>query len=118
MRRWDQRSDAIVVVETTGDDDPNWVFTLEDGVQIQFPGSEGNPAARPPTFYRTGDYWLIPARVATGDVEWPGPRGNPRAKPPHGVEHAFAPLGVILIAAGGTVTPGDDLRKKITPLTS
>ena len=116
MRRWDQSSDAISVVETTGDTDSNWIFTLEDGVQIQFPGGEGDPATRPPTSYRTGDYWLIPARVATGDVEWPGPRGNPRPRPPHGVEHAFAPLGVISIAAGGTVTPSEDFRKTIKPL--
>ena len=118
MRRWDQPSDAINIVETTGDADAKWIFTLEDGVQIQFPGSEGDAAARPPAFYRTGDYWLIPARVATGDVEWPGPRGNPRPRPPHGVEHAFAPLGIISIAAGGKVTLDDDLRKTITPLAS
>jgi len=117
LRRWDQHSDAIPVVETTGDDDKNWKFTLEDGVQIQFPGGEGDVAARPPTFYRTGDYWLIPARVATGDVEWPGPRGNPRPRPPYGVEHAFAPLATISIAAGGQVTiSNDDLRKTFKPL--
>lgn len=119
MRRWDQKSDALAVVETTGDDDSDWIFTLEDGVQIQFPGGEGGPTVRPPTFYRTGDYWLIPARVVTGDVEWPGPRGNARPRTPHGVEHVFAPLGVVSINAGGTVTapaPGLDLRKKITPV--
>ncbi|HBB87615.1 MAG TPA: hypothetical protein DC047_08385 [Blastocatellia bacterium] len=121
MRRWDQKSDAIAVVQTTGDDDPNWIFKLEDGVQIQFPRGEGNAIApASSSSYRTGDYWLIPARVATGDVEWPGPRGNPRPRAPHGVEHAFAPLGVIAIAAGGKVTPtaGGDLRKIIKPLTS
>jgi hypothetical protein len=118
MRRWDQRSDAIMVVETTGDKDPNWIFTLEDGVQIQFPGGAGNPAAGTPTFYRTGDYWLIPARVATGDVEWPGPRETPQARLPLGVDHAFAPLGIISIAAGGKVTLDTDLRRTIKPLTS
>lgn len=118
MRRWDQQSDAIKLSETTGDDDSNWIFTLEDGIQIQFPGGEGDPATRPPTFYRTGDYWLIPARVATGDVEWPGPRGNPRPRLPVGVDHAFAPLGIITIAAGGTVTLDTPLRKTIKPLIS
>jgi hypothetical protein len=116
MRRWDQSSEEIRVVETTGDNPSNWIFTLEDGVQIQFPGGEGDPAVRPPTFYRTGDYWQIPARVATGDVEWPGPRGIPRPRPPHGVEHGYAPLGVISIAAGGTVTVPQDFRKTIQPL--
>src|SRR5262249_48362140 len=28
MRRWDQPSDAISVVQTTGDKDSNWIFTL------------------------------------------------------------------------------------------
>ena len=107
-----------MVVETTGDKDPNWIFTLEDGVQIQFPGGAGNPAAGTPTFYRTGDYWLIPARVATGDVEWPGPRETPQARLPLGVDHAFAPLGIISIAAGGKVTLDTDLRRTIKPLTS
>jgi len=117
MRRWDQKSDAIAVVETTGDTDSNWIFTLEDGVQIQFPEGEATVlVAKPTPFYRTGDYWLIPARVATGDVEWPGPRGNPRPRPPDGVEHGYAPLGLISIAAGGTVTPGQDFRKTIKPL--
>src|SRR6185436_11598465 len=117
LRRWDQKSDALAVVETTGDEDSKWIFTLEDGVQIQFPGAEGDVAAKPLTFYRTGDYWLIPARVATGDVEWPGPRGNPRPRPPHGVEHVFAPLGIITIAAAsGKVTLDTDLRKTFKPL--
>ncbi|MEQ1601128.1 MAG: hypothetical protein ABL885_05085 [Methylophilaceae bacterium] len=35
--------------------------------------------------YRTGDYWLISARVATGDVEWPGEVGKPQALHPHGI---------------------------------
>ena len=118
LRRWDQKSDAIAVVETIGNENPNWIFTLEDGVQIQFPGGERNGAANPTTFYRTGDYWLIPARVVTGDVEWPGPRGNPRPRPPHGVEHVFAPLGTISIAAGGKVTLDNDLRKTFKPLTA
>jgi Family of unknown function (DUF6519) len=55
-----------------------WI-DLEDGVQIQF--SAGGE-------YRTGDYWLIPARVATGNVEWPQDDDlNPQPLPPHGIEH-------------------------------
>ena len=81
---------------------------LEDGVQIQFQkltDPNGNQ-------YRPGDYWLIPARTATGDVEWPkdtpkdsqgnpvkDSQGNPVvvpiAKPPDGVTHHYAPLAVI-----------------------
>jgi len=49
-------------------------LTLEDGIQIYF-----RPGEEEPNVYRTGDYWLIPARTATGDVEWPGDVGNREA---------------------------------------
>jgi DNA-binding NtrC family response regulator len=42
---------------------------------------------------------LIPARTATGDVEWPGAVGAPEALPPHGIEHYYAPLARISVAA-------------------
>lgn len=130
LRRWDQSGSGvergIAVVEGSGDEDSNWI-TLEDGVQVQFaaptpppvvgpapprgPGAVTEPAAP----YRTGDYWMIPARVATGDVEWPGPPGNPLALPPHGIEHSYAPLAIVSTNAGGAVTV-TDLRRTITPL--
>ena len=54
---------AILVKEANGEDPIDWI-NLEDGVQIQFPKTAGNS-------YRAGDYWMVPARVATGDVLWP-----------------------------------------------
>ena len=118
LRRWDQSSQAIMVVETVGDEDSDWIFTLEDGIQIQFRGVEqsGGGGTTAPASYRTGDYWLIPARVATGDVEWPGPPGMPQPRPPHGVEHGFAPLGIFSIEAGGAVKLLKSLRRTISPL--
>ncbi|MDO9164075.1 MAG: DUF6519 domain-containing protein [Methylococcaceae bacterium] len=83
---------------------------LADGVQIQFQ----QPAAAK-NQYRSGDYWLIPVRVATGDVEWPGPVGNPEALPPQGVQHHYAPLALIKIASD-KVAFVDDFRWKIKPL--
>ncbi|MEK6406974.1 MAG: DUF6519 domain-containing protein [Acidobacteriota bacterium] len=136
LRRWDLHSDnlqlgALPVVEGAGDDDASWI-TLEDGVQIQFPpassadasaearrpggGGGGTALTSAPATYRTGDYWLIPARVATGDVEWPGTPGDPLPRPPHGVEHAFAPLGIISIGAAGKVTAEKNLRRTIKQL--
>jgi hypothetical protein len=97
VRRWDQRANerttlvhgAVPVKERTATD-PSWL-DLEDGVQIQF--STGG-------VYRTGDYWLIPARVAGGRIEWPTTLDNvgnelPDALPPHGVEHHYAPLAYV-----------------------
>lgn len=107
LRRWDHKSDptkngedmisgAMKVVEDSGD--VNGWFTLENGIQIQFqkPVSGSNN-------YRTGDYWLIPARTATRDIEWPKKDdGDPKAIPPHGIQHYYAPLAII-DAEGGVI---------------
>jgi hypothetical protein len=109
IRRWDQHEtedsapskDGVVIVE--GDGDQNWI-ELEDNVQVHF---------QPGATYRTGDYWLIPARTATGDVEWPGPKDAPKAQMPHGITHHYAPLWIISVAPDGTVTadPAMDCRR-------
>jgi hypothetical protein len=95
LRRWDHgassHSDTIPLQEDT------WL-TLEDGIQIYFEsvGQQQATTERPePHNYRTGDYWLIPARTATGDVEWPGDVGAPEAQPPHGIDHHYAPLAIV-----------------------
>jgi hypothetical protein len=67
-------------------------LVLEDGVQVRFQSLRTEDSTHE---YRSGDYWLIPARTATGDVEWPGPADAPEAVPPHGVQHAYAPLAVV-----------------------
>ncbi|NHB84417.1 hypothetical protein G7085_06860 [Tessaracoccus sp. HDW20] len=74
LKRWDHKPDdpntsdagALLVKEASGAEDA-WI-ELEDGVSVQFPASvvDGEPNE-----YRTGDYWMIPARTATGDVLWP-----------------------------------------------
>ena len=107
LRRWDHKGDikkdgAVALVEDGGD--KNWLM-LEDGLQIQF--QEG-------AVYRTGDYWLIPARTATGDIEWPKDKdGNPLSQAPHGVTHHYAPLAVFSIVGGKPTI--DDCRTKIKP---
>jgi len=85
---------------------------------VQFGKVKELPAAQ----YRTGDYWLIPARVSTGDVEWPlVPNPNDVSKlirellPPHGVEHHYAPLAAVTLV-GGNVTDVVDLRHKFPAL--
>jgi hypothetical protein len=109
--RWDKTGDmdadgAIQVVEGPDETEPNsgWI-ELEDGVQIRF---------EPGGTYRVGDYWLIPARVVTGDVEWPriaDNDGNPVALPrgARGERHFYAPLSLIGIKAG-SAAPVDDCR--------
>ncbi len=120
LRRWDHdgtpgAGGAVPVQEATAEL-PAWL-PLEDGVQVSFPG----PASGQRAEYRTGDYWLVPARTATGDVEWP--RGdsaadlNPQPLPPKGEDHGYAGLSAVGPNAAGT--PGrafTDLRKFFSPL--
>jgi hypothetical protein len=92
LRRWDQRSSdiaalnegAVPIVETSS---PLTWLDLEDGIQVAFEtGGE----------YRSGEYWVIPARVATQGILWPA-QGTPEAmQGPQGIVHYRAPLGVLL----------------------
>ena len=78
VRRWDS---AGVVNLTTG----GWL-DLEDGVQVEFANGT----------YETGDYWLIPARTLTGDVEWPlDALNNPIPELPKGIHRHFCKLGIV-----------------------
>jgi hypothetical protein len=110
LRRWDHKGDdpnGLPVTESkTG-----WL-DLEDGVQIQFL-REGRTSKR----YGVGDYWLIPARTITGDVEWPGPADDPEFLPPHGIVHNYAPLALVTRNATGVFTV-NDLRRWIIGVTS
>jgi hypothetical protein len=100
---------AILVTESA--DSTGWI-SIENGIQIQFlPAADGDPAHQ----YRPGDYWLIPARVATGDIEWPREDGDPPRplpRPPFGIRHHYAPLA-LLPAAGGVPT---DCRCAFLPI--
>jgi Family of unknown function (DUF6519) len=141
LRRWDQRAGTgkkggepklqkdgtIQIIEGITED--SWL-TLEDGVQIQFQPEGGTIATHSgggltEHVYRTGDYWLIPARTITGDVLWPQENdpstgmpfqsGYPESLPPHGVKHHYALLAVISFD-GNTVTEPVDLRYMVPPL--
>ena len=80
-----------------------WI-DLEDGVQIQF-SARGR--------YRTGDYWLIPARATTRNIEWPqDEQSNPRQLPPHGIEHHYALLGFV-----GPGRKVESIRCEFSPVT-
>ncbi len=112
LRRWDHTSPTNYdsdryFVESDGAlplIEDKWI-TLEDGVQIQFKGPNPDGAAGT---YRSGNYWMIPARTVTGDVEWPqGPDGA-LYEPPRGVRYHYALLGTL--KAGGT-TVADKPKK-------
>lgn len=128
LRRWDQTqgdpnaggtdltaNGAIAIVE----DSATWI-NLESGIQVQF-----QAPARGTTSYRSGDYWLIPARTATGDIQWPQEADQdstgktvyvPLAKSPDGIEHWTAVLAEITVDAAGTVVVNSDSRRTFHPL--
>jgi hypothetical protein len=90
LRRWDQGDDdragpeGIPVTESPADGDHIWL-ELEDGVQVRFQANRAE--------YLRGDYWLIPARTATGGVLWPG--GADAAVPPAGPARYLAPIALV-----------------------
>ncbi len=123
LRRWDHAAgDPAEGGLTLGADNAALVeedkwLELENGVQIWFQKADDT---NNPNTYRTSDYWLIPARTATGNVEWPtatptdaqgnpvkDSRGNPVivpvALPPDGVLHHYAPLAAITVDTNGNV---------------
>jgi hypothetical protein len=106
MRRWDQFGASATptgVPLSVGSPIP-----LENGIQVQF--TKG--------YYQSGDYWLIPARTATGAVEWPpcGSNGNP-CQPPHQIEVYRSPLACIQWDSQTNQAVVHDCRRKFPPLT-
>ena len=107
LRRWDQIGGTANKngVKLTS----NW-RTLEGGVEVQFTSGT----------YNTGDYWLIPARTADGQIEWPPnelPGGSNTARPPMGVTHHFADLGLVTLDSDGELSVLLDCRRIFPPLT-
>jgi hypothetical protein len=114
LRRWDHKSGdpaqggAQVLPDGALPITGGTWLDLEDGVQVWF---ELLPNVAPA--YRSADYWLIPARVATGDVIWPADtwtdsQGNtvtgPAAKPPDGITHHYVSLALVTFGENGTVS--------------
>ena len=93
VRRWDQRDTAAThlvegAIEVPGSA-TEWI-PLEDGIWIEF--DRGDTDAP----FRVGDYWTIPARTATADVDWPrDANAEPVFLPPQGPVHHYAPLAYV-----------------------
>jgi Family of unknown function (DUF6519) len=117
IRRWDHKE--IEIPPINSDPSKNWI-DLEAGIQIQFENLTDQ--------FNTGDYWLIPARVANGEIEWPmkrksdgslatDPDGQPIPKliEPHGVEHHYAPLALIETSTSDPKDLRRQLELKFTP---
>lgn len=105
LRRWDSAGEMKIEVPATNN---GWIV-IEGGIQGHF--AAGN--------YRTGDYWLIPARTATGEIEWPPfqvPNTTPLPQPPAGIEHHYCRLALVQLASDGLQVL-EDCRPIFPPLT-
>jgi hypothetical protein len=105
LRRWDHKKGDLIRQDEpklAGDgalivEEGSWI-TVEEGIQIWFEKSSNlvDRSEQVNHNYQTGDYWLVPARTATGDVEWPrDAQGAALILPPHGIDHHYAPLAII-----------------------
>ena len=101
LRRWEQTGTATANGVAVNAADGTWV-PLESNLQVQFTAGS----------YRPGDFWLIPARAATGKPEFPT-----TAQLPLGVQHSFARLGFVY-RFKEDVHVLLDCRKRFPPLTA
>ncbi|MFD9567941.1 DUF6519 domain-containing protein [Streptomyces sp. NPDC059994] len=143
LRRWDHRppepatgpagSTTSVVTAVSGEgalviEEGRWL-PIEDGIEVFFEpdappptADPGDPPAVPAPapakrFYRGGDYWLIPARVVTGDLLWPpDTNGDPERREPQGIDFHCAPLANVEQAGPGGARTPKDLRMVFRPL--
>jgi len=95
IRKWDQTTDPVLTQAP-------W-HELEKGVQVGFSGGPFAP----------GDYWVVPARTAIGDVD------GFIDSPPHGVKHHFCKLALVTWHVSDSTVTADiqDCRKRFPPLT-
>jgi hypothetical protein len=79
---------ALTVVAPSADDSlkQQWL-DLEDGIQIRFDPSNKD--------YRSGEFWLIPARTASRNIVWPPTSFAPNGVPARSTLRFYAPLAII-----------------------
>lgn len=101
LRRWEGGQPQKVTANS-------WI-KLENGVEVQFA----------PGRYSTQDYWTIPARTVTANIEWPrdpAVAGAPAFVPAMGVRHHYCVLAIATLGGGGAWQL-TDCRSLFSPLT-
>jgi Family of unknown function (DUF6519)/Chaperone of endosialidase len=84
---------------------------LEAGIKVKFEQDSK---------YETGDYWLIPARSATNDIDWPndgaGSGSQPLPQLSQGIQHSYCLLGLTEFTPSGFQPKIRDQRIVFPPL--
>lgn len=111
IRRWDQSKnlEPSGVVDIPPDAANGGWAALEGGIEVRF--EEGS--------YRRGDYWLIPARSITGEVEWPPfevPNTHPIPQPPTGLAHHYCRLAFVSLGTEHFFNVTSDCRCRFPSL--
>ncbi|AFZ12028.1 hypothetical protein Cri9333_1119 [Crinalium epipsammum PCC 9333] len=108
VRRWDHITPEAAI---TAIDD--WI-SLEAGIMVKF---------NPESHYETGDYWIIPARSATNDIEWSNDQADKTIRKPleqlrQGIHHDYCLLALVEVEKGKfkPVEKDQDLRVVFPPL--
>ena len=96
LRRWDSASD-----DKDGLGLHSGWESIEDGIEVKF--NMGT--------YKSGDYWLVPARTNTAEIEWPG--GDVA---PFGTSFSYCKLAIIDLAQN-QITSIQDCRPQFPTLT-
>ena len=109
LRRWDQPNspDRTDVTADGVSITPSTWIPLEGGIEVWFSSDPDTNT------YKTGDYWLIPARTATAEIEWPF--SSPQ--PPLGIQHHYCRLAIATFDSTTKIWDIKDCRPLFSSLT-
>jgi hypothetical protein len=109
IRRWhDDPSGEILITKD--------FIEIEDGISVKFEASSQSDFQE----FRTGDFWLIPARESTQSIEWSRDdlqRFQPQL--PQGIYHQYTPIALVKTvdkSSDGQILKIEDVRTKFPTL--
>ena len=98
VRRWDHTTPVAEMPTAAG----QWIPLGDEGIEVWFEAESQ---------YKTGDYWLIPARTVTNNIEWTRDgSGNPLPQSIEGTLHAYSRLAVLHYSDQGFSLPQDERK--------